>query len=88
MKLKKVSELLAVLRKAESYRIKPAGDVGSCQGGDGIFMKTGKKKDLLIVYPIYYQGNISKREELSNMLEYIKESIPEENFYYTDGWID
>jgi hypothetical protein len=88
MKLRRVSNLLSVLRNAEEYRVKPDGDFGSCQIGDGIFMKTGGRDDLLVVAAIYYQGNISKRQELSVMLQYLRETMPDENFYYTDGWID
>jgi hypothetical protein len=87
MKLKKVEKLIRVLKKAEAYRRVPGNDVGSCIGGDGIYMVSGKK-EICIVNSVHFQGSDSKRYEIIEMLPFIQKMMPECLFYYNCGWLD
>jgi len=87
MKLEKVESLISVLSAAEKHRVKPDKDIGCCIGGDGIFMRVGSK-EICVVSSIYYQGNVSKWQEVKDMLPFIQKKLPEYEFYYNEGWVD
>jgi len=87
MKLKKVEKLIRVLKSAESYRREPTHDLGDCVGGDGIYM-ISEKKEICVVNSIYFQGCLSKRYEVIEMLPFIQNMMPEYLFYYNEGWVD